>query len=270
MNDIILKVERLYAGYGKSIILNDINFSICKGEILAIIGKSGCGKTTLLKNILGLVPYQKGSIKIFDTEVSDRDLVNKRKIQKRMGVLFQRGALLNSLSVGENVGLPLEMYTNKNPDEIRKIVKEKLGMVGLAFSYKKYPRHLSGGMIKRAALARAIAMEPEILLCDEPSAGLDPVTTKNLDKLLLDLKTKFNITVVIVTHDILSIERIADRIIMLDHQKIVYDGSAKDAKVSHVEPLRNFFLLGEDRDIPFKKQEIITKEFEETIYLDRD
>jgi phospholipid/cholesterol/gamma-HCH transport system ATP-binding protein len=243
MSEKIITVENLYAGYGKAIILQDINFQVVKGEILAIIGRSGCGKTTLLKNMLGLVPYNKGSIKIFDTEVSDRELVDKRQIQQRMGVLFQRGALLNSMTVGENVGLPMEMYTKKKQREIETIAREKLKLVGLTYAYHKFPTELSGGMVKRAALARAMALTPEILFCDEPSAGLDPVTTKNLDRLLLDLKTQFNMTILIVTHDILSIERIADRIIMLDHQGIVYNDARSNIKISHVESLRDFFLM---------------------------
>jgi phospholipid/cholesterol/gamma-HCH transport system ATP-binding protein len=251
----IVEVKNLTTGYGKAVILRNISFRVLKGEILAIIGKSGCGKTTLLKNILGLVYYNKGSIKVFDTEISDRDLVNKRLIQRRMGVLFQRGALLNSMTVGENVGLPLEMYTKKKPGEIEMLVRKRLESVGLDYSYHKFPPELSGGMIKRAALARAMVLHPEILLCDEPSAGLDPVTTKNLDGLLLSLKREFNMTILVVTHDILSIERIADRIIMLDRQGIVYNGSVKDVRLSHIEPLRDFFLnIGEQENpaIPVK------------------
>ena len=239
----IITVQDLTSGYDKASILQEISFEVRRGEILAIIGKSGCGKTTLLKNMLGLIPYRSGSIRIFDTEVADRENMEKREIQKRMGVLFQRGALLNSMTVGENVGLPLEMHTRKSRKEIGKIVLEKLDLVGLYYADQKFPTQLSGGMVKRAALARAMALDPEILLCDEPSAGLDPVTTKHLDKLLLDLKTRFSMTIIIVTHDILSIERTADRIIMLDQHRIVYNDTAGSVRISHVQALRDFFLM---------------------------
>jgi len=242
----IITVQDLSSGYDKARVLQDVSFEVKRGEILAIIGKSGCGKTTLLKNMLGLIPYQSGSIRIFDTEVADRENMEKRRIQKRMGVLFQRGALLNSMTVGENVALPLEMHTRKSRKEIGKIVFEKLDLVRLYYAHHKFPTQLSGGMVKRAALARAMALDPEILLCDEPSAGLDPVTTKHLDGLLLDLKTRFSMTIIIVTHDILSIERTADRIIMLDQHRIVYNDTAKSIRISHVQALRDFFLMPQE------------------------
>lgn len=230
------------SGYGEDLILNGVNFTVQAGEIICIIGRSGCGKSTLLKSMLGLKELKRGKIEIMGTDMGDREDIRKNKVRLKMGVLFQRGALLNSISVGDNVGLPLELHRRLKPMAIRIEAEKKLALVGLPGIAEKYPTQLSGGMIKRAALARALALDPQILLCDEPSAGLDPLTTKNIDNLLLELKRTLNITIIVVTHDILSIERIADRVLMLNEGEIVHNGSIKEARISQIEPLRNFFL----------------------------
>ncbi len=242
MSDTVIEVQNLTSAYGHALALKDVSFSVKRGEILTIIGKSGCGKTTLLKNLLGLMTYNSGSAKVLGVEVSDQEMMEKENIPGRRGVLFQRGALLNAMSIGENVGLPLEMFTHKKEDEIAKNVEEALSSVGLSHAKAKFPTELSGGMVKRAALARAIILRPEILFCDEPSAGLDPVTTKGIDELLLDLRKQFGMTIVVVTHDLLSIERIADHLIMIHDHHIVFDGIAGEINTSDNIILREFFL----------------------------
>ncbi len=237
----VIEVKDLVAGYGKSKILDNISFNLEKGLIHAIIGTSGCGKTTLLKNMLGLMNYKSGSVRILGTEIKDQANVAKNKIRERTGVLFQRGALLNSMTVAENVALPFLIHKNIKPEAITPDIKKLLQQVGLSGAEKKFPTELSGGMIKRAALARALAIKPEILFCDEPSAGLDPVTTKGIDELLLNLREQTNMTVVIVTHDLDSISRIADRVLFLNKQELLFHGSKEDAFNSTLEPVSAFF-----------------------------
>jgi len=242
MSDFAVEVTHLTAAYDRAVALNDISFSLKTGKIHAIIGKSGCGKTTLLKNLLGLLPAREGTIRLLDVDMSDRDAVEKATIRQRTGVLFQRGALLNSLTVAENVALPLEMHTQKSGAEIEQEVRQKLGWVGLSHAYSKFPTELSGGMVKRAALARAIILHPEILFCDEPSAGLDPVTSKGIDELLLVLKRELGMTVVIVTHELLSIERIADELMMIEDHAIAFHGPTSEGLKSRIPALEKFFL----------------------------
>ncbi|MFH0919799.1 MAG: ATP-binding cassette domain-containing protein [Fibrobacterota bacterium] len=242
MTEYAVEVSGLTSAYGRAVALKDISFTLEKGKIHALIGKSGCGKTTLLKNLLGLMHYRSGSVKVLGVDMDDRDAIVKERIRERTGVLFQRGALLNSMSVGENVALPLEMHTAQPARDIEAEVRSKLGLVGLSYAYSKRPTELSGGMVKRAALARAMALNPEILFCDEPSAGLDPVTTKGIDELLLSLKDTFGMTVVLITHDLLSIQRIADRLLLIREQVIAFDGPATEAASNDHPVLREFFL----------------------------
>jgi phospholipid/cholesterol/gamma-HCH transport system ATP-binding protein len=237
----LIQVAEMTCGYGRLRILDKVSLTVGKGEILALIGKSGCGKTTLLKTLIGLLPYSAGSVKVMDTEMGDRGAVEKGGIMKRMGVLFQRGALINSMTVAENAALPIEMHTKTPAREIDRIVLDKLKAVRMEHAYYKFPTELSGGMIKRAALARALALDPELLFCDEPSAGLDPVTTRGLDELLLEVRRRFGMTMVVVTHDVASIRRIADRVIMLDKGAIVFDGPKAEAEASEIPALRDFF-----------------------------
>src|SRR3989339_212274 len=241
MSEPVIHISDLTCTYGRAVILSGVSLTIGKGEICAIIGKSGCGKTTLLKNMLGLVDYQIGSVKLLGCEVCDREAVEKEGIFKRMGVLFQRGALLNSLPVVENAALPLEMHTKKKRSEIYAIAREKLEQVGMAHASHKLPSELSGGMLKRAALARAMALDPELLFCDEPSAGLDPVTTRSLDLLLLKIRKETGVSIVVVTHDIASIERIADRVVMLDKGTVAFNGSTAEARSAALPALKDFF-----------------------------
>lgn len=226
-----VRVEDLALGYGDRVVLDGINLSVWKGEIVTILGGSGCGKSTLLKAMIGLLPPLRGSILLGGHLITGPDaLEDLIPARRRIGVLFQSGALMGSLSLAENVALPIQEFAGLSPELIEDIVHLKLEMVGLAGFEAYLPAELSGGMRKRAALARAIAMDPEILFCDEPSAGLDPVTSAEMDELLLELNRVLGITMVVVTHELPSIEAISDRCIMLDGEarSIVAEGTPEE------------------------------------------
>ena len=237
----IIKVKNLTAKYEETTILEEINVDIYPNEITVILGKSGCGKTTLLKNIIRLYQPTSGTIEIFGKDVTLMEETEFNIILRKIGVLFQNGALLNSITVAENISVPLEQHTDIPRPVINRIVRNKLNLVELGHAFDLVPSQLSGGMRKRAALARAIALDPQILFGDEPSAGLDPVTASALDDLLLKLRDILNMTMVIVTHELSSIQRIADRIIFLDEGKILFQGKYNDAKTSDISSVRAFF-----------------------------
>ncbi len=237
----IIQVKNLTAQYDQKIILDDITIDIYPNEITVILGKSGCGKTTLLKNIIRLYQPMSGSIEIFGQDITWMEESEFNKILRKIGVLFQNGALLNSLTVAENIAIPLEQHTDLPPILIRRLVREKLHLVELDHAINLFPSQLSGGMRKRAALARAIALDPMILFGDEPTAGLDPVTAAALDQLLFKLRDILNMTLVIVTHELESIHRIADRTIFLDQGRILFQGKLQDAKSSTIPAIQRFF-----------------------------
>jgi phospholipid/cholesterol/gamma-HCH transport system ATP-binding protein len=211
-----IRVTDLTMAYGDFVIQKDLNFTINRGEIFIIMGGSGCGKTTLLRHLIGLKRPVKGKVYYENTSFWDVDEEERNRIMRRCGILYQGSALWSSMTLAENVALPLEEYTNLSPGDISEIVSLKLAMVGLAGYEEFYPSELSGGMQKRAGLARAMALDPEILFFDEPSSGLDPVSARRLDDLILELRAGLGTTVVVVTHELASIFAIGNNSIFLD------------------------------------------------------
>ncbi|HEX3019393.1 MAG TPA: ATP-binding cassette domain-containing protein [Chitinispirillaceae bacterium] len=237
----VVEIDELVVKYGERTVLNNITSRIYPSEIRVILGTSGCGKTTLLKSTIGLLKRTSGKVRIFGTLINDQDEPQTVEILKKVGVLFQNGALLGSLTVMENVALPLQMHTTLPEKIIREIVKLKLEQVDLPQAANLYPGELSGGMRKRAALARALVLDPPLLFCDEPSAGLDPVTSAGLDDLLLKLRKTLGITIVVVTHELYSIEKIADSITFLHKGSLLFEGAFKDAMEIDHGPIYDFF-----------------------------
>ncbi|MCK4653994.1 MAG: ATP-binding cassette domain-containing protein [Candidatus Cloacimonetes bacterium] len=244
MKEPIISVRNLVSKYGEETILEDISVDIFPQEITVILGGSGCGKTTLIKNILKLCEPHSGSVKIFGKEVTNMDEAEFNRILEKIGMVFQNGALLNSINIFENISIPLEQHTDLPEELMGKIIRVKLNLVNLGKAEYLLPAELSGGMKKRAALARAIALDPVILICDEPSAGLDPLTSAALDDLILKLKTLLKMTILIVSHELASIHRIADKIIFIDKRKVLFSGTLKEAKSSTVPELATFFRVG--------------------------
>jgi len=211
----IITVEDLTLAYGSFVVMRDLTFEIRRGEIFVIMGGSGCGKSTLLKHLIGLQTAAEGRIRFAGREIGEDD-ASLQKIRRQIGVLYQHGALWSSMTLAENVGLPLEEYTDLPRDNIRRIVSLKLALVGLRGFESFYPHEISGGMRKRGALARAMALDPAVLFFDEPSSGLDPVSARRLDDLVLQIRDSLDTTVVVVSHDLASIFTIADRALYLD------------------------------------------------------
>ena len=211
-----IRVQNLDIAYDCNVVVQDLNFDINRGDIFVIMGMSGCGKSTIMRSMIGLLPPKRGQIIIDGTDMWAANEVTRNKIISEFGVSYQSGALFSSMTVWENIALPLQLKTNMNANEINKRVREKLNLVGLDDCDDLYPSEISGGMVKRAALARAMALNPRILFFDEPSAGLDPVRSSELDKVILDINQKTKTTIVMVTHDLSSIMNIATNSVYID------------------------------------------------------
>jgi phospholipid/cholesterol/gamma-HCH transport system ATP-binding protein len=232
----IIEVRQMTKSFGAQRVLDGINLEVYPGEIMVIMGGSGCGKSTLLRHLIGSFTPDEGSVKLFGREITTMTEKELDEIRKQFGVLFQSGALFNSLSVGDNVALLLREHTDIDEDAIEVMVKIKLELVGLRKHADKMPAQISGGMKKRAGLARAIALDPKILFYDEPSAGLDPVTSAQIDQLIIDLTKKLQVTSVVVTHEMDSAFTIADRMCILDKGRILKTGTR-----SQFEALRDSY-----------------------------
>ena len=241
--DIMLKAENLHLGYNGRTVLKDVNFSVRAGEIFGILGNSGCGKSTLLKHLIGIYTPVGGSISLLGEKLDPSSPEAYKNLMTRIGVTYQGGALFGSMTVAENVALPLELHTDKSKEEIHAIVQKKLELVDLADFGSFMPGELSGGMRKRAGLARALALDPKLLFFDEPSAGLDPLAAANLDSLILSMRKDLGVTVVIVTHELDSIFSITDRVIVIDKREktVVAAGDPRKLRTdSDNQFVRNF------------------------------
>lgn len=235
----VIQVCDLVTHYGEREILHGVDLSIRRGEIMVIMGGSGSGKTTLLRHMLGLERATSGSIRLLGHELTEMSDTELYEISKKIGVAFQSGALFSSMTVGDNVMLPLVEHTRLDRDTMEIMMRMKLEIVRLAGFEKLMPAELSGGMIKRAAFARAIIMDPAVLFADEPSAGLDPVVSSSLDELILALRDAMGMTVVVVTHELDSAFRIADRITVLDQGEVLIVGSVEEVRSSQNERVQN-------------------------------
>jgi phospholipid/cholesterol/gamma-HCH transport system ATP-binding protein len=243
-----ITVYNLTMAYGSFVLMRDLTFAVNRGDIFIVMGSSGCGKSTLMKIMVGLKSPAKGQVVYGEVNLWESTPQDKERIMRRMGILYQSGALWSSMTLAENVALPLEQYTALSPKEIQEIVSLKLALVGLAGFEEFYPSEISGGMRKRAGLARAMALDPDILFFDEPSAGLDPVSAKRLDDLILELRDSLNTTVVVVTHELASIFAIGNNSVFLDPETrtMIASGDPNTLLAECEDPkVHNFLTRGE-------------------------
>lgn len=237
----VVEAEHFAVGYGERTILHDINVQIRRGSVTCICGGSGCGKSTFLRATLGLVPHKGGEARVLGENVNTLEGDKRSQFLSRVGFMYQNGGLINSLTILENLKIPLKAHTNLSEKVIEELVYHKLAQVQLTHAVHLLPGELSGGMLKRAGFARAIILEPELVLSDEPSAGLDPVTAADLDDLMIRLKNELGISLIVVTHDLDSIKRIADRIVMLEKGFVKFDGPLSEALKCQEPLVKNFF-----------------------------
>ena len=239
-NQCAIRFESVSKSFGSRTVLKDVSLSVAAGTAFVLLGRSGTGKSVTLKLICGLLKADSGSVIVDGEDITKLESNELASTRKHMGFLFQSAALFDSISVGENVAFPLRRHTKKSDHEIRSQAQSILEKVGLAKEYNSMPADLSGGMRKRAGLARALAVEPSILLIDEPSAGLDPITSTEIDELLIDIKTNRHATLVVVTHNMPSARRIADRIGFLNEGRLVAEGTAEELDRSEDQLVRDF------------------------------
>ena len=241
-NEAIIELEEVDAGYGPdAVILEGINLRFERGEITALLGGSGSGKSTLLRTIIGLLPPVSGQVRMFGEDLYAMEEEERARFMRRVGMLFQYGALFGSSTIFENVALPLREHTKLPEPVVREMVRMKLALVGLDGLESRLPSDVSGGQAKRVALARATILDPELIFCDEPSAGLDPVVGAGLDGLLRQFQKLFGMSMVVITHELESIKVVADRVIMIDDGAILAAGTVDELKDSEDERVYNFF-----------------------------
>lgn len=244
-------VKGLDMGYGSFILMRNLNFTINRGDVFIIMGGSGCGKSTLMKILIGLKEPLRGQIYYGNTSFWEAEEEEKERVMRRFGVLYQSGALFSSMTLAENVALPLEQYTDMSKSQIRNMVSLKLSLVGLAGFEEFYPSEISGGMQKRAGLARAMALDPDILFFDEPSAGLDPISARLLDDLILELRASLGTTFVVVTHELASIFAIGNNSVYLDvdSRTMTASGDPKKLLAESTDPkVRSFLTRGAEKE----------------------
>ena len=234
----VIEVRGLDLGYDDYVVLKDLNFSVNKGDIFIVMGVSGCGKSTLLKSMIGLKEPSGGNVLFYGKSFWDEEEKERQKLMRRFGVLYQSGALWSSMTVGENVALPLQLYTKLSKQQIQEIVALKLSLVGLEGHEDLFPSGISGGMCKRVSLARAIALDPDIIFFDEPSAGLDPINSRKLDDLILELRDGLGTTIVVVTHELASIFAIGNNSVFLDDvsKTMIATGAPKGLLANSKDP----------------------------------
>lgn len=243
-NEAHIVVQDLTMAYGSFVVQQNLTFTINRGDIFIIMGGSGCGKSTLMRHMIGLKAPAKGTVRYDDVSFWDAEPAERERLMRRFGILYQSGALFSSMTLAENIALPLQEYTDLKADRIRKLVSLKLALVGLAGFDDYYPSEISGGMQKRAGLARAMALDPEILFFDEPSAGLDPISSRLLDDLILELRESLGATVVVVTHELASIFAIGNNSVFLDPEKktMIARGDPKKLLAESRDPTVHRFL----------------------------
>lgn len=240
----MIEIQSLHKKFGKNVVLSGVNLSIPSGDTVVVIGRSGCGKSVLLKHIIGLIKPDAGKVLVDEEEVTNLKGDELYRVRKKFGMLFQGSALFDSMTVEENVGLGLKEHAKITPEKIKEIVEEKLKLVGLSGVGQMKPAELSGGMKKRVGLARAIAMDPQYVLYDEPTTGLDPIMADKINELIRQLQKELSITSVAVTHDMQSAYKIADRIAMLYEGRIIFLGTPQEIQASS-SPIVQQFIRGE-------------------------
>jgi phospholipid/cholesterol/gamma-HCH transport system ATP-binding protein len=238
----IVEIRNLRTGYGEVEIIRDVSFNVPRGKIVCLIGGSGCGKSTVIRTLIGTLFPWSGAVRVFGQDPTQLDDDERNVFLRRIGMMYQAGALLGSMTVGDNVALPLREHTELPDAIIRRIVETKLASVGLPGTSSLMPAELSGGMRKRASLSRAMALDPELLLCDEPSAGLDPIVAAGIDVTLRQLQRSFGMTMIVVTHELASIALIADWVVMLEKGgTVLAEGTVAELRHSDNPAVRDFF-----------------------------